>query len=186
MIYSRTWAALLISTALLSLAGCQRAQQVATTMQSAAQAQTTPTLSTTDATFINMAGTSGLEEVQFGELAQTKASNAAIRRFAAQMVADHTQANQRLAALAQTKQMTPPSSMDTLHSQAYQQLQNARGRAFDKLYMDGQVQDHQQVVQIFQTEAQNGTDPEVRGFAQRNLPMMQRHLEMAQRLDLQR
>lgn len=176
----------LIGAALLALAGCQSAQRAATTVQSAAQAQTTPTLSTTDATFINMAGTSGLAEVQLGELAQTKASNPSVRRFAAQMVADHTQANQRLAALAQAKQMTPPSSMDTLHTQVYQQLQNTRGQDFDKLYMDGQVRDHQMVVQAFQNEAQNGTDPEVRAFAQRNLPMMQHHLEMAQRLEPRR
>jgi Domain of unknown function (DUF4142) len=96
------------------------------------------------------------------------------------------QANQRLAALARAKQMTPPSSMDTLHTQVYQQLQNTRGRNFDKLYMDGQVQDHQTVVQVFQNEAQNGTDPDVRAFAQQNLPMMQHHLEMAQRLDPRR
>ena len=175
-----------IGAALLALAGCQSTQQAATTVQSAAQAQTTPTLSTTDATFINMAGTSGLAEVQLGELAQTRASNPAVRRFAAQMVADHTQANQRLAALARAKQMTPPSSTDTLHTQAYQQLQNTRGRDFDKLYMDGQVQDHQMVVQAFQNEAQNGTDPDVRAFAQQNLPVMQQHLETAQRLDPRR
>jgi putative membrane protein len=175
-----------VGAALLALAGCQSAQQAATTVQSAAQAQTTPTLSTTDATFINLAGTSGLAEVQLGELAQTKASNPAIRRFATQMATDHTRANQRLAALAQAKQMTAPSSMDTLHTQVYQQLQNTRGRNFDKLYMDGQVQDHRTVVQAFQNEAQNGTDPDVRAFAQQNLPMMQQHLEMAQRLDPRR
>lgn len=176
-------AALIAGAALLSLAACsQRAENAATTVQSAAQAQTTPTLSTTDATFINMAGTSGIEEMTFGQLAQTKASSAAVRRFAQQMVTDHTMVNQQLMALAQRKQMTPPSSMDMRHEQLLQQLQGMKGRAFDRAYIEGQVQDHQMAVQAFQTEAQSGTDPEVRAFAQQYLPALQQHLQMAQTL----
>jgi putative membrane protein len=174
--------ALMFGMALFSLAACQRAEQAATTVQSAAQAQMTPTLSTTDATFINMAGTSGIEEVTFGQLAQTKASRAAVRRFAAQMVADHTTANQQLVALARAKQITPPSSMDTTHDQLYQQLQSMRGRDFDRAYMDSQVQDHEMAVQAFETEATNGTDPQVRSFAQQHLPKMRQHLQMARTL----
>jgi putative membrane protein len=168
--------------ALVSLVACQRAEQAATTVQSAAQAQTTPTLSTTDATFINLAGTSGIEEITFGQLAQTKASRAAVRNYAAQMVTDHTAANQQLIALAQAKQMTPPSSMDMLHQQLFQKLQGMRGQAFDRAYMDSQVQDHVMVVEAFHTEATNGTDPQVRSFAQQNLPTMQQHLQMARGL----
>jgi len=37
-------------------------------------------------------------------------------------------------------------------------------------------------VQLFEAEAQTGTGPDVRGFAQHYLPMMQQHLEMAQAL----
>lgn len=176
-------AALIAGVALLSLAACsQRAENAATTVQSAAQAQTTPTLSTTDATFINMAGTSGIEEVTFGQLAATKANGAAVRRFAQQMVSDHTMVNQQLESLAQRKQMTPPSSMDMRHEQLYQQLQGLKGRAFDRAYLNGQVQDHQMAVQAFQTEAQSGSDPEVKAFAQQYLPTLQQHLQMAQTL----
>jgi putative membrane protein len=182
MIRNGSHLALMLGSGLLALAACQRAEQAATTVQSAAQAQTTPTLSTTDATFINMAGTAGFEEVTFGQLAQTKANNPAVRRFAAQMVADHTAANEQLAALGQRKQLTPPSSMDTSHDRLYQQLQTMRGRAFDKAYMEGQVQDHIMAVQAFETEAQSGTDPEVRRFAQQHLAAMQQHLQMARTL----
>lgn len=142
--------------ALLTLAACQRAEQAATTVQSAAQAQTTPTLSTTDATFINLAGTSGIEEVTFSQLAQTNASRAAVRNFAAQMVTDHTAANQQLTALAQAKQMTPPSSMDMLHQQSYQKLQGMRSWAFDRASMDNQVQFHVTVVEAFRPRPRMG------------------------------
>jgi putative membrane protein len=183
MIARTTRFALLAGLTALSLTACQTAEKAATTVKSTAQAQMNPTLSTSDATFMNTAAGAGIAEVNFGQLAESKATSTAIRRFATQMVSDHTAANSKLAALAQTKQITLPTDMDMVHRQAYEQLQQAHGRAFNKLYMDGQVQDHMQVVQAFQTEAQNGTDPDVKAFAQQMLPTLQNHLEMAQKLD---
>ena len=174
---------LLATIALLSLAGCQQAEKAATDVKSAAQAQTNPTLSTSDVTFINTAATSGVEEVQFAELAETKATTPAIRNFASLMVKDHTAANEKLTALATRKQFTPPTSMDTMHENAYDTLKNSKGRAFNKAYLDGQVQDHMQVVQAFKDEAQSGTDPDVKAFAQELLPTLEHHLALAQRLD---
>jgi putative membrane protein len=168
---------------MLSLAGCQQTEKAATDVKSAAQAQTNPTLSTSDVTFINSAATAGVEEVQFGELAKTKATTPAIRGFASQMVKDHTAANEKLTALATSKQFTAPTSMDTMHDSAYDTLKSSKGRAFNKLYMDGQVRDHMQVVQAFKDEAQNGTDPDVKAFAQEMVPTLEHHLQMAERLD---
>jgi putative membrane protein len=173
----------LAAVSLLSLAGCQQAEKAATDVKSAAQAQTNPTLSTSDVTFINTAATAGVEEVKFGQLAETKATTPAIRGFAAQMVKDHTAVNEKLTTLATRKQLTAPTSMDTMHESAYDTLKSSKGRAFNKLYMDGQVQDHRQVVQVFKDEAQNGTDPDVKAFAQETLPTLEHHLQLAQRLD---
>jgi putative membrane protein len=177
-----TRAALLAAAAILPMAACSQTQQAATTVQSAAQAQTTPTLSTTDATFLNEAARAGGEEVSAGQVAQTKAGAPAVRRFAARMVADHTAANQSLAALAQSKGITPTMSPDDAHATMLTQLQGMRGRAFDRAYMTGQVDDHQTVVTLFENEAQNGTDPDVKAFAQKQLPTLQSHLEMARQL----
>jgi putative membrane protein len=171
--------ALILGAALLALAACQPAEQAGTTGQSAGQVQATPAQSTTDATFINTAGTLGLEEVRFAQLAETKAADPAVRRFAAKMTADHTMVDQRLAALAQSEGITPPSNMDGRHETLYRQLQSLDGPAFDRAYMAGQMQDVTMVIQAFQTEADSGKDPQVRSFAQQYLPMMQQHLQMA-------
>jgi putative membrane protein len=177
---------LLAAVILLPLAGCATSEKAVTAVQSAVQAQTTPTLSTSDTTFLNTAGRAGAEEVMFGKLAQTKATTAADRRFAGTMVMQHTALNQQLVQLAQSKGITPPSDPDTAHQMAYDQLQKLHGRAFDKAYLDGQVQDHQAVVAAFQTEAQDGTDPDIKAFAAKNQQEMQQHLAMAQRLDPRR
>lgn len=168
--------------ALLGLAACEATDQAATTVKSAAQAQTTPTLSTTDATFINTAAQSGLEEVKFGELAQTQTHSKRIRAFAQQMVTEHGAANQKLMAIAQAKGITPTSTMDTAHDQLYSQLQGEHGRTFNRDYLTSQLKDHQMVAQVFQDEAQNGTDPDVKNFAAQTLPVIQHHIDELDKL----
>ncbi len=47
-------------------------------------------------------------------------------------------------------------------------------------YMQGMVEDHEQDVADFQKEAQSGSDPGLKAFAQKYLPVLQQHLQMAQ------
>jgi putative membrane protein len=47
------------------------------------------------------------------------------------------------------------------------------------------VQDHTAVVAAFQDEITNGTDADVKAFAQKHLPAIQHHLEMARQLAAQ-
>ena len=173
-------AALLLTAA--GMAACQTSEKAATTVQSAAQAQTTPSLSTTDANFINTVGMGGHAEVKFGELAQSRARRTEVRNFAAQMVNDHTAAGNELAALARLKQMTPPDDMDLNHKAAYDRLENTYGTEFDRVYMEGQVEDHTAVLAAFQDEVNNGSDADVQAFARKHLPAIQHHLEMARQL----
>jgi putative membrane protein len=173
-------AALLLTA--VGMAACQSSEKAATKVQSAAQAQATPSLSTTDANFINTVGMGGHAEVQFGQLAQSKAIRTEVRAFAAQMVSDHTAAGNELATLAQSKQMTPPSEMDLNHKAKYDQLSKIVGTEFDRVYMEGQMQDHTAVVAAFQEEITNGTDADVKAFAQKYLPTVQHHLDMARQL----
>ena len=168
--------ALILGATLFSLTACQPAEQAGTTAQSAGQARA---LSTVDATFINSAGTSGLDEVAFAQLAGTKAADQEVRRFAEKTIADFTTVNQQLAVLAKGKGMTPASDMDGRHQVVFHELQSLNGAAFDRAYMDGQLQDLTVMMRAFQTEADSGSDPQVRSFAQQHLPMMLQHMQMA-------
>jgi putative membrane protein len=167
---------------MLSLTGCAETQRAADTTVAAAKAQVNPTLSTTDATFMTLAARGGMAEVQLGQLAQTKGSSAAVKRFGERMVREHGESNQAMMALAQQKQITPPDTVGADHQQTYDNLSKLRGRAFDRAFAQAMVQNHQQDLQAYQEEAQNGTDPEVKAFAARHVPILQEHLRMAQQL----
>jgi putative membrane protein len=171
------------ASAFLVLAGgCAQTQRVADTTVAAAKAQVNPTLSTSDAAFMTTAARGGLAEVQMGQLAQRNASSAAVRRFGQQMVSHHGQSNQEMMALAQRKQITPPSTMGAEQQQIYDDLAKLRGSAFDRAYARAMVQDHQEDLRLYREEAANGTDPDVKAFAARHVPVLEEHLRMAHRL----
>jgi putative membrane protein len=167
---------------LLLLAGCAQTQKAADTTMAAARAQVNPTLSTSDATFMTAAARGGMAEVQLGQLAQRNGSSAAVKRFGQRMVDDHGRSNQEMMALAQRKEITPPSSVGAEHQSTYDDLAQLRGRAFDRAYAQAMVKDHQEDLQAYQEEAANGTDPDVKAFAARHVPLLQEHLRMAQSL----
>ncbi|HYZ32459.1 MAG TPA: DUF4142 domain-containing protein [Crenalkalicoccus sp.] len=173
------WAAAL---APLFLLGCAQTQRAADTTAAAARAQVSPTLSTSDAAFMTTAARGGMAEVELGQLAQRNGRSAAVKRFGQRMVDDHGRANQELTALAQRKQITPPGGIGAENRQTYEDLAELRGGAFDRAYAQAMIQDHEEDLRAFQGEAQNGTDPEVRAFAARMVPMLQEHLRMAQQL----
>ena len=170
------------AVALLCLAGCAETQRGTDTVVAAAKAQVNPTLSTTDATFMTNAARGGLAEVQLGQLAEKNGRSATVKRFGQRMVEDHGQANQAMVGLARQKQITPPDSIGAEQQQIYDNLAKLRGSAFDRAYAQAMVRDHQEDLRAYQEEAQGGTDPDVKAFAARNVPTLQRHLRMAQRL----
>jgi putative membrane protein len=171
-----------VAVAPLLLLGCAETQKAADTTVAAAEAQVNPTLSTSDAEFLTTAARGGMAEVQLGRLAEQNGRSAAVKRFGQRMVADHSRANQELMALAQRKRMTPPEGLGAAHQQTYDRLARLRGSAFDRAYKQAMVQDHQEDLRAFQTEAQNGTDPEVKAFAARTVPVLQEHLRLAEQL----
>ena len=166
----------------LLLLGCAQTQRAADTTLAAARAQVNPTLSTSDAAFMTTATRGGMAEVQLGQLAQRNGSSAAVKRFGERMVDDHGRSNQEMMALARRKEITPPSSIGAEHQQTYDDLAKLRGGAFDRAYAQAMVKDHQEDLRVYQEEAANGTDPDVKAFAARHVSILQEHLRMAERL----
>ncbi len=175
--------ALLAAAVPLTLAACDTADKAATVVQSAAQAQVNPTLSTADATFINQAGADGLAEVRLGQLAARKGAARSVRRYGQMMATDHGTLNAELAQLARSKRLTPPVTLDASSQQTYDTLSRLSARGFDRAYLEETLSSHQELLGLYQREVQNATDPEVKAFAARYLGVIQHHLDEAQRLN---
>jgi putative membrane protein len=61
-------------------------------------------------------------------------------------------------------------------------LTSLHGRAFDTAYLRGQIAGHTQMVKLLQQEIAQGTDPDLKAFAQSILPQVQAHLAKARSL----
>lgn len=129
--------------------------------------------------FLHEAAVGGMAEVELGKLAQEKAASAAVKSFGAQMVTDHGKANQELEALAQKENVKLPAQLDAKHVALRDRLAKLSGAKFDQAYMSEMVKDHEKDVAEFRTESKSSSDPEVKAFAARTLPVLEGHLKMA-------
>src|SRR3982074_122435 len=124
-------------------------------------------LSATDKTFMLNAAKGGMMEVEWGKLAAQNGQNADVKKFGNRMVTDHSKANSELMALAKEEGVSLPAAKSPGKWKS------------DKDYMDMMVKDHEKDLAEFQGEAQNGTDPDLKKFADKTSKMVKKHLDMA-------
>jgi putative membrane protein len=142
-------------------------------------------LSKQDSTFLKEAAGGGVGEVQLGELAQQRASSAAVKQFGQRMVDDHTKANAQLKSVATQRGESVAEQPSSDARKAYDKLSRSSGPDFDRGFADQMVKDHQKTVKLFRDEAKNGKDPGLKDFAAQTLPTLEGHLSEAQQLQKQ-
>jgi len=121
----------------------------------------------------------GMTQVELGKLAIERGSSSVVRSFGEQMVADHEKANDELKNIAAKNQISLPDGVSSAQQATIEKLSKLSGAEFDKQYMSDMVSDHQAVAKAFEEQAQQGTNADVKAFAARTLPTVQRHLNMA-------
>jgi len=136
----------------------------------------------TDLKFMNEAAQSGLMEVQVATLAQQKAQNDEVKKFAQQLLQDHSKANEELKAVAAQKNVELPTEMGPKHQSHVSKLQNVSDAQFDRQWLKMQVDHHKKDVKEFQRHANRSMDSHVKAFAEKQLPILQQHLQTAQNL----
>jgi putative membrane protein len=149
------------------------ANTVANTVSNTASSVT----GSTDADFVEDAAIGGMAEVELGKLASTKATNAEVKKFGQMMVTDHTAANNELKALAAKKGWKLPTDLDSSHKSMLDELKGESGANFDEEYVDEMVDDHETDVKAFEDKAKNATDPDLKAFAEKTLPVLRKHLD---------
>jgi putative membrane protein len=164
------FAALLCATGSMSMA-----QDTATTAESSASAKE----------FVEKAGTSGLAEVEMGELGAQKATSGQVKAFAKRMVADHTKANQELLAAIKGKGVQVPSTRTAMHNATMEKFQQQdAGKNFDRDYMEQMVEDHKADVELFESAADDEKlDLDLRSYAKKTLLTLRDHLKQAQTIE---
>jgi putative membrane protein len=132
-----------------------------------------------DMPFVREASSGNLMEIRLGQLAQSKASNQAVKQFAQRMVADHNNLLNQLTSVASTSGQSFTPTMDSRHQNQIDRLQGLSGAEFDRNYMSLMIRAHQRDVTHFQTQSQSAHSNQVRTLAANSLPVLQQHLSLA-------
>jgi putative membrane protein len=151
--------------------------------QTAAPPEAPATLNAVDFNFVGQANLGAPFQIDSGRLAETKGTSAAIRSYAHLMVTTHIPVVDALNVILKKKNVTPTNTL--LHG-AYDAmistLEADRRAAFDRNYVNGQVEYQKGNAALFEQEIQNGNDPELKEFAHQTLPKIVDHLHRAEKL----
>jgi putative membrane protein len=134
--------------------------------------------------FVEDASAKGVAEVEAGKLAQEKGTAADVKSFAEMMIKDHSAANDKLKTLATSKNLEVSDDaqlMDKAKAKAMI-LELRSAKSFDQAYANNQVKAHEATIKLFEEEAANGKDADLKAFATETLPKLKAHLSQAQAL----
>lgn len=110
-------------------------------------------------------------EVVNGREAEKNATSAEVKKFGARMVADHGKANAELKTIAKRAGVELPGEP------------SANKWKSDKDYMDMMVKDHEKDLADFEKQAKDGTDADLKRFAEKTAKVVHEHLDMAKEID---
>ena len=141
------------------------------------------TVSKADQDFAVNTAIAGMTEIQAGQLAEQKGTAKDVKEYAQMMITDHTAAADKLKAIATQKNITLPATLTPDAQKNLDDLQKEDGHKFDKDYMAMMVSDHKKVISAFEDESKNGSDADIRAFADSTLHTLRVHLEKAQKCE---
>lgn len=128
--------------------------------------------------YVKTAGASDLFEITEAKVALTRTHNPRIRQIATMMVRDHTKSTNmvKAAAMRVMGHAPPPPMLMPEQRTMVADLRAAKGPAFDRAYLDQQLQSHQQALEVQQGYAGNGDAPPLKHAAEQIVPVVQHHI----------
>ena len=140
-----------------------------------------PSVSKGDQDFAVNTANAGMTEIQAGQMAQQKGMAQDVKEYGAMMVKDHTAAADKLKMIAASKNLTLPATLSSDKQTDLDDLNKKTGKDFDKAYIDMMISDHKKVISAFEDESKNGSDADIRGFADSTLHVLRHHLDEAEK-----
>ena len=135
-----------------------------------------------DSEFLANAASGGMLEVEMGKAVAARAVTPDAKKFAEQMVSDHTKSNAELMALATKKGVTLPTALSDKHKDVLKDVTEEKGVKMDQEYMKEMLKDHEEDVKEFTDASIKASDPEIKAFATKNVPVLKMHLDMVTKM----
>lgn len=136
----------------------------------------------TDDKFVDKAGSASMAEVALGQIAEARAANPEVKEFARRMVKDHGKAHTDLLFVISDLRI---AIVDKPLPEHQKHIDHFRGEVkdFDKEYMKMMVEGHGEAVKLFTQASKDLKAEALRKYAEKTLPTIKEHLEMAKKLN---
>jgi putative membrane protein len=144
-------------------------------------------ISPTTADFVKEAATSDMLEIAAAKIAEQK-GNAEEKKFAAEMVTDHTKTSTELKGLVSSEAVKAdiPAALDSASQKKLDKLKDAKPEDFAGDYDPMQVSAHKDAVSLFERYSKSGENAKLKDWAGKTLPALQHHLDMAEAMNKNR
>ena len=144
-----------------------------------------------DAQSVRILSTVDNGEIEQAHVAQSKTKDPRVKKFAAQMIDQHTKAEQKNQQLQKKEQLLPSNSslandLTDQGSRVLDSLNRVEGPEFDKTYIDAQVDQHQAVLDLLELRPiPNAENPKLKAQLEEVKKMVEQHLEHAKKIQAQ-
>lgn len=138
-------------------------------------------LSSQDQQFLTQAWGVSQSEVKLGKLAQDKGTSQQVKDFGKQLEADHNLASDQLKRIAKKANVDLPDALPIDKQQTIDRLSKLQGPAFDQAFLQQIASGHDQAIDLFQSQVQQGQNPDLVNFARTQLPTLKAHDDVAAR-----
>ena len=132
-----------------------------------------------DAKFVVEAYDAGLFQVMSSELAKRESSKQMVKDLADKLIKDHTQFNVELKNLAKHRNITIPEKLSLKYQRKFDNL-NEETEDFDRVYTRVIVNDHKDMIDLYEKEVDKGEVAEIKSWASKKISTLKQHLEMAE------
>jgi putative membrane protein len=145
----------------------------------------TPAASLSDPNIVYILDNANMLDSAAGSIAATKGTNSEVRDFGKRMMRDHHQLRQQGQDLAKKLGVTPAAPANDNSKADYDKTMStlngaAKGKDFDKAYIDNEVTYHKAVLETATAAMNAAQNAELKNLIQKAAPAIQAHLDMAQ------
>jgi len=157
----------------------------ADTSAMAGSASTTSSGTWSDANIVALLDEANMADSSAGAIAVTKGTSSQVRDFGRRMTRDHHTLRAQGQALAKKLNVTPAApSDDPVQTMAQNETNTlnstAKGKDFDKAYIDAEVEAHKAVLDLATKAAGQTQNTELKNLIQKAAPVIQGHLDLAE------
>jgi putative membrane protein len=133
-------------------------------------------------TCIQEAAKMNMATEKLAQLASQKAQNAELKEFAQTLQQEHQKAHKELEKIAQTHNVTLPTTLDQKCQEEITRLEGLSGQEFDREFAKGAVEGHAIAVAHMQHASSTVKEPDLRQYTQTQLSKVRDHQREARKI----